>query len=80
MEVNTNENILEQVTSSEYKYGFYTDIENDLAPKGLNEDIVRLISTKKGRAGMDAGIQAESFSALADTQRTRMGTPSLSKN
>ncbi|HQO50877.1 MAG TPA: Fe-S cluster assembly protein SufB [Bacteroidales bacterium] len=47
MEVNTNENILEQVTSSDYKYGFYTDIENDLAPKGLNEDIVRLISTKK---------------------------------
>lgn len=47
MEVNTNENILEQVTSSEYKYGFYTDIENDLAPIGLSEDIVRLISRKK---------------------------------
>ena len=32
---------------SEYKYGFVTDIESELAPKGLNEDIVRLISAKK---------------------------------
>jgi len=32
----------------EYKYGFYTDIESEQAPKGLNEDIIRLISHKKG--------------------------------
>jgi Fe-S cluster assembly protein SufB len=32
----------------QYKYGFVTDIESDLAPKGLNEDIIRLISAKKG--------------------------------
>ncbi len=32
---------------SEYKYGFITDVEMDKAPKGLNEDIVRLISAKK---------------------------------
>jgi Fe-S cluster assembly protein SufB len=31
-----------------YKYGFVTDIESDLAPKGLSEDIVRFISAKKG--------------------------------
>src|SRR5512145_701214 len=42
-----NDNILEQVTTSEYKYGFITDIEADSAPKGLNEDIVRFISAKK---------------------------------
>lgn len=40
--------ILDEVTSSEYKYGFYTDIETDTIPKGLNEDTVRLISEKKG--------------------------------
>ncbi|MBW8050261.1 MAG: Fe-S cluster assembly protein SufB [Cytophagales bacterium] len=39
--------ILEKVTSSEYKYGFETNIESDTAPKGLNEDIIRFISTKK---------------------------------
>ena len=30
-----------------YKYGFVTDIESDTIPKGLNEDVVRLISSKK---------------------------------
>ncbi len=40
-------NILEQVTKNDYKYGFVTDIEMDTAPKGLNEDIIRLISSKK---------------------------------
>ncbi|MBC7389852.1 MAG: Fe-S cluster assembly protein SufB [Opitutaceae bacterium] len=39
--------LLEEITSSDYKYGFETIIENDSAPKGLNEDIVRLISGKK---------------------------------
>ncbi|OKL42955.1 Fe-S cluster assembly protein SufB [Pseudovibrio exalbescens] len=32
----------------QYKYGFVTDIESELAPKGLNEDIIRFISEKKG--------------------------------
>ncbi len=39
---------VEALINREYKYGFVTDIESDLAPKGLNEDIVRLISAKKG--------------------------------
>lgn len=39
--------ILDDVVGGEYKYGFYTDIEMDTAPKGLNEDIVRFISQKK---------------------------------
>lgn len=39
--------ILEEVTGSDYKYGFTTDIETELIAKGLNEDVVRLISSKK---------------------------------
>ncbi|NPA36594.1 MAG: Fe-S cluster assembly protein SufB [Chlorobi bacterium] len=39
--------ILDDVTGGEYKYGFYSDIEMDYIPKGLNEDVVRLISEKK---------------------------------
>jgi len=39
--------ILEQHISSEYKYGFTSDIDMETAPKGLNEDIVRFISKKK---------------------------------
>ena len=40
--------ILDEVTGQEYKYGFVTDIDTDTIPKGLNEDIIRLISAKKG--------------------------------
>ncbi|HXA03017.1 MAG TPA: Fe-S cluster assembly protein SufB [Cytophagaceae bacterium] len=39
--------ILEEITSSEYKYGFETKMEADEAPMGLSEDIVRFISAKK---------------------------------
>ncbi len=39
--------ILSEVTSGEYKYGFVTDIEMETAPKGLSEDIIRFISSKK---------------------------------
>ena len=37
----------ELLTNREYKYGFVTDIESDVIPKGLSEDTVRLISSKK---------------------------------
>ena len=38
---------IEEKISTEYKYGFVTDIDADNAPKGLNEDIIRFISAKK---------------------------------
>ena len=41
------EDLAKDLESNEYKYGFVTDIESDKAPKGLNEDIIRLISSKK---------------------------------
>jgi len=44
----SQDKILDEVTQGEYKYGFVTDIQEDRIPKGLNEDIVRLISEKKG--------------------------------
>ena len=39
---------LDAVSGDAYKYGFVTDIEAETAPKGLNEDIIRFISAKKG--------------------------------
>ncbi len=44
---NTEVNDIEQLANQEYKYGFVTDIETEEFPKGLNEDIVRMISAKK---------------------------------
>ncbi|MCC6582900.1 MAG: Fe-S cluster assembly protein SufB [Chitinophagales bacterium] len=43
----TQDEILEDVVNSEYKYGFVTDIEADNAPIGLTEETVRFISAKK---------------------------------
>lgn len=37
----------EDVLKDDYKYGFYTDIETEEFPKGLNEDVIRLLSKKK---------------------------------
>ncbi|HZM71162.1 MAG TPA: Fe-S cluster assembly protein SufB [Candidatus Cryosericum sp.] len=39
---------LRDLTQQDYKYGFVTDIESDTVPKGLSEEIVRVISSKKG--------------------------------
>jgi len=40
-------NNVEALATQEYKYGFYTDVEADTVPPGLNEDVIRLISAKK---------------------------------
>lgn len=45
--MSTDLDILKDVSTEEYKYGFTTDIEMEIAPAGLNEDIVRFISQKK---------------------------------
>ena len=42
-----NDKVLEEVTGKSYEFGFTTDIESAKAPAGLNEDIIRLISSKK---------------------------------
>ena len=39
---------IEELANTEYKYGFVTDVEQDIIPVGLDEDVVRLISSKKG--------------------------------
>lgn len=46
-EISESMQVLEDQTSSEYKYGFTSDIEMDVFEKGLNEDVVRRISAKK---------------------------------
>lgn len=37
----------EELAKQEYKYGFVTDVEQEIAPKGLNEDVIKMISSKK---------------------------------
>ena len=44
----TEEELKKQLETKEYEYGFYTDIDSETFPVGLNEDIVKAISKKKG--------------------------------
>ncbi|MDE6207224.1 MAG: Fe-S cluster assembly protein SufB [Muribaculaceae bacterium] len=44
----SNDELLARATGSEYKYGFTSDIDTDIIPAGLSEDVIRLISARKG--------------------------------
>ena len=48
MDINEEKQLLQDITKKEYKEGFVTDVDQDFIPKGLNEDIVRMISERKG--------------------------------
>ena len=48
MDRNEEKELLRDITAKEYKEGFVTDVEQEFIPKGLNEDIVRMISERKG--------------------------------
>jgi len=49
------------ITEKDYKYGFSTDIETETIPKGLNEDVVRLISAKKNEPEWLLDFRLKSF-------------------
>src|SRR5712692_7278939 len=49
--MSTSTQVIEDLANRDYKYGFVTDIEQEAVPRGLNEEIVRLISAKKGEPG-----------------------------
>ncbi len=53
--------ILTELTGPEYKYGFTTDVETDTIPKGLNEEIVRMISAKKGEPEWMLAYRLEAY-------------------
>lgn len=53
--------ILSELTGSEYKYGFTTDVETEIIPKGLNEEVVRLISAKKGEPEWMLAYRLEAY-------------------
>jgi Fe-S cluster assembly protein SufB len=59
----TEEHLKEELASKEYEYGFYTDIESDTFPAGLNEEIVRAISKKKNEPEWMTNWRLEAFRA-----------------
>lgn len=59
----TEEELKKELETKEYEYGFYTDIESDTFPKGLNEDIVIAISKKKEEPDWMTQWRLEAFRA-----------------
>ena len=60
----TEEELKKELETKEYEYGFYTDIESDTFPVGLNEDIIRKISEKKGEPEWMTEWRLEAFSSF----------------
>jgi len=60
----TEEELKKELETKEYEYGFYTDIESDTFPVGLNEDIIRKISEKKGEPEWMTKWRLEAFSSF----------------
>jgi Fe-S cluster assembly protein SufB len=48
MEENNKNEFVKKVAEQKYEFGFTTDVQTDIIEKGLNEEVVRLISMKKG--------------------------------
>ncbi|QLE01087.1 Fe-S cluster assembly protein SufB [Galbibacter sp. BG1] len=59
----TEEELKKELETKEYEYGFYTDIESDTLPVGLNEDIVRAISKKKNEPEWMTDWRLEAYRA-----------------
>lgn len=57
----TENELAQDLENQEYKFGFVTDIESDTVPVGLNEDIIRLISTKKNEPSWLLDYRLKSF-------------------
>jgi len=61
MEENQND-IFDELKNREYKYGFTTNVETDYIPKGINEDVVRIISAKKEEPDWMLDLRLKAFS------------------
>jgi Fe-S cluster assembly protein SufB len=65
MKINLNtkqdNEFVRQVAEQKYEYGFTTNVETDVIPKGLNEDVVRLISKKKGEPEWLLNFRLEAY-------------------
>ena len=61
MDEREEEQLLQQITTREYKEGFVTDVRQDFIPKGLNEDIIRTISARKEEPGWLLEFRLDAF-------------------
>ncbi|MET1169625.1 MAG: Fe-S cluster assembly protein SufB [Flavobacteriales bacterium] len=63
-----SDEILDEITASDYKYGFTTDIESDKVPPGLNEEVIRMISAKKNEPKWMLEWRLDAFRIWSDME------------
>jgi Fe-S cluster assembly protein SufB len=69
-----------EIAGDKYKYGFVSDIETEFAPKGLNEDIVRYISARKGEPDWLLQWRLDAFRrwlTMAEPEWAKLGYPKI---
>ena len=66
----TDINTIQDLANREYKWGFVTSVEEDKIPKGLNEDVIRLISTKKGEPEFMLDWRLKAYRHWASLERS----------
>jgi Fe-S cluster assembly protein SufB len=69
----TEEDLKKELETKEYEYGFYTDIESETFPIGLNEEVIKAISAKKEEPEWMTEWRLESFRIWQKNGRTGMG-------
>ena len=65
------------LSNMEYKWGFVTEIEQDIAPKGLNEDIIRFISARKKEPQWLLDWRLKAYRHWAKLEKEQGGRPSF---
>lgn len=68
MKMETSDQIIQDITTQEYEFGFVTDIEMDMAPIGLNEDTIRFISEKKNEPQWMLDWRLKGYEAFLRTE------------
>ncbi len=71
--------LIGEITSQEYKEGFVTEVEQEFIPKGLNEDIVRLISKKKEEPQWLLEFRLKAFRRWQQMEEPKWGHLTLPK-
>ena len=75
----SEDKLLEKVTTTEYKYGFTTDIESDTIPKGLSEDVVRIISAKKNEPQWMLDYRLKAYKAWLEMEEPEWANVNYTK-
>jgi Fe-S cluster assembly protein SufB len=71
---------LQELVNQPYKHGFVTDIESDVAPKGLNEDTIRMISAKKNEPEWLLEFRLDAYRAWLGMTRADMAERALPRD